>query len=96
MFEVDLALNRWDYPTMTLTADDKGRLACRELFPPRTSFDVSRTPEGQILLRKLVPETQRRVRGRLKRVRGRLILEIPGKLAPSAIEDAVREERDSR
>ena len=81
---------------MTLTSDDKGRLACRELFPPRTSFDVSRTPEGQILLRKLVPQTQRQVRGKLKRVGGRLILELPGKLAPSAIEDAVREERDSR
>ena len=81
---------------MTLTADDKGRLACRELFPPRTSFDVSKTPEGQIVLRKLVPQIRRQVRGKLKRVGGRLILEIPGKLPPSAIEDAVREERDSR
>jgi hypothetical protein len=81
---------------MTLTSDDKGRLTCRELFPPRTSFNVSKTPEGQILLEKLIPQTRRQVRAKLKKIGDRLILQLPGTLTPSSIEDAVRDERDSR
>ena len=38
---------------MTLTADDKGRLTCRDLFPPRTSFDAERDEMGRIVLTRL-------------------------------------------
>ncbi len=81
---------------MTLTADEKGRLTCRELFPPKASFEVSETQDGEIVLKKLAPQAQRRAFGKLKRVDGKLVFELPGTLMPTAIEDAVRAERDSR
>ena len=38
---------------MVLTADDKGRLTCRDLFPPRTSFAAERDDLGRIVLTRL-------------------------------------------
>jgi hypothetical protein len=46
----------WDNPTMTLTADEKGRLTCRELFPPRASFDAQKDKLGRVVLTRLVKE----------------------------------------
>jgi hypothetical protein len=35
---------------MTLTADSKGRIACRDLFPPRASFEALMEPDGRVTL----------------------------------------------
>lgn len=35
---------------MILTADNKGRIAARDLFPPGATFDASRTSGGQVVL----------------------------------------------
>lgn len=39
---------------MKLTADDQGRLACAELFPPRSTFDATRQPDGSVRVLELV------------------------------------------
>ena len=41
---------------MTLTADAKGRLACRGLFPPKTSFAAERDDAGRIILVRLAKQ----------------------------------------
>ena len=35
---------------MTLTADSKGRIACRDLFPPHASFEALKEPDGRVTL----------------------------------------------
>ena len=47
---------RWDNPTMTLTADAKGRITCRELFPPETSFAAEKDEMGRIILVRLAKQ----------------------------------------
>ena len=37
---LETVLHQWDSSTMTLTADSKGRIACRDLFPPHASFEA--------------------------------------------------------
>ena len=39
---------------MTLTADRKGRLTCRELFTPEAGFAAERDESGRIILVRLV------------------------------------------
>jgi hypothetical protein len=80
---------------MTLTADSKGRIASLELFPPGTSFEPE-VKGARIILKRLLPEEPKRVLGKLVRRNGRLMLDVPGEIAPEAIAKAVREERDSR
>lgn len=58
---------------MKLTADDQGRLGCRELFPPRKTFDATRQPDGSIRVVQLVEASARRAR--LVRRGGRTYLE---------------------
>ncbi len=84
---------------MKLVADSRGRLTSAELFTPGAAYDASRTRDGGILLRKLVPEKRRVKYAKLKRDKdGRLVADLPAgyRLAEGAIEQAVREERDSR
>jgi hypothetical protein len=38
---------------MTLTADKKGRLTCRELFTPQATFAAERDDRGRIILVRL-------------------------------------------
>jgi hypothetical protein len=45
-----------DNPTMTLTADEKGRLTCRELFPPRAAFDAHKDELGRVVLTRLAKQ----------------------------------------
>lgn len=79
---------------MKLTADSQGRLTSTELFTPGSTFDVSQSTEGEIVLRKL---QLRRVFARLQHQNGRIVVQLPpGKPADQAIEQAVRAERDSR
>ena len=42
-----MVLHRWDSSTITLTADSKGRIACRDLFPPHASFEALKEPDGR-------------------------------------------------
>jgi hypothetical protein len=41
---------------MTLTADEKGRLTCRELFPPRAAFDARTDGLGRVVLTRLAKQ----------------------------------------
>ena len=50
---LELFLHRWDSSTMTLTADSKGRIACRDLFPPHASFEALKEPDGRVTLIRL-------------------------------------------
>ncbi len=45
-----------DNPTMTLTADEKGRLTCRELFPPHAAFDAQKDESGRVVLTRLAKQ----------------------------------------
>ncbi|MEI6395363.1 MAG: hypothetical protein WCT12_30175 [Verrucomicrobiota bacterium] len=38
---------------MTLTADSKGRIACRDLFPPHASFEALKELDGRVTLIRL-------------------------------------------
>ena len=43
---------------MKLIADSKGRLTCRELFPPGVPFEAEKDPlTGKVTLVELVPKT---------------------------------------
>ena len=82
---------------MKLIADSQGRLKNAELFTPGATFEVSKGEEGSIILRKLVSTNLRRVYARVKTENGGVVVELPpGRPADTAIEDAVRAERDSR
>ena len=37
-----------------LRADKRGRISCREFFPPEAMFEVKRQPDGSVLLVELV------------------------------------------
>ncbi len=44
---------------MTLSVDDKGRLTCRKLFPPRASFAAETDDQGRIILTRLKKDERR-------------------------------------
>src|ERR1035441_4701916 len=52
-------LHRWDSSTMTLTAYSKGRIACRDLFPPHASFEALKEPDGRVTLIRLRREEKK-------------------------------------
>jgi hypothetical protein len=70
---------------MTLTADDKGRLTCRELFKPGSVYSADRDGE-RVVLTKLEPTRLPRVR--LERRKGRTLLVSDRTITP---EDVQRE-----
>ena len=78
---------------MKLIADDKGRIASAELFPPRTVFDATRQPDGSVrvveLVEKEVPEVKP-----IRTKEGFLIW--PVKVSRQAIRQAIRTDRDAR
>jgi hypothetical protein len=76
---------------MKLTSDESSRLTSPELFPPKTTFDVSVGADGAIHLvqsREAPLVKPRRVNGRLRGARIELNREI--------VAAAARAERDSR
>jgi hypothetical protein len=79
---------------MTLTADDKGRLACRELFPPHSSFEATREQDGKVTLVRLQDE------GKLQIVKpvlrdGFLVLPLnEGDLDVEALSREIRADRE--
>ncbi|MBI3849372.1 MAG: hypothetical protein HY298_03625 [Verrucomicrobia bacterium] len=38
---------------MKVTTDEEGRMVCEELFPPRSTFDSRRMPDGTVRVVKL-------------------------------------------
>lgn len=66
--------NSWDsgnHRIMNLTADDKGRLTCRELFEPGTIYAANRDGDRVVLTRL---ESARAPRVKLQRREGRTFL----------------------
>lgn len=78
---------------MRLTADDKGRLTCADLFPPRKTFDARRQPDGTVRLVQLVEKEVPLVKS-VRNQDGFLLL--PVKVDRLAIRAALRAERDAR
>ncbi len=76
---------------MTLTADNQGRLCCRELFEPNASFKATKEPDGRVTLVRLQPrETKPRIVKPVLR-EGLLVLPIEaGELDQQALEREIR------
>lgn len=95
IMNIAIVLDWWDSPTMTLTADNKGRIACRELFPPHASFEAIKESDGKVTLIRL-----RRDERKLEMVKpilrnGLLVLPIEGgELDTEALDKEIREERE--
>jgi len=68
---------------MKLTADDKGRLTCRELFAPKATFAADRDSQGRVILTPLGPT---RPRARLERRKGRTLLVSDRKITAADVE----------
>lgn len=81
---------------MTLTADSKGRICCRELFEPNASFEATKEPDGRVTLVRL-----RRQESKVRLVKpvlrgGLLVLPIKaGELDQEALDREIRKERDA-
>jgi hypothetical protein len=80
---------------MTLTADSKGRIACRDLFPPHTSFEALKEPDGRVTLIWLRREERkpRLVKPIVRK--GLLVLPMGNaELDAEALDREIREERE--
>ncbi len=80
---------------MTLTADSKGRIACRGLFPPHASFEAIKTQDGKVVLTRLRRDERkpRLVRPVLRN--GMLVLPVePEQLDAEAMDLEIREDRE--
>jgi hypothetical protein len=78
---------------MKLVADKHGRLCSAEIFPPHTTFDATRQPDGSI---RLVELTAKEV-PLVKPVRTREgSLMLPVKVSRQSIRAALRVDRDAR
>ena len=70
---------------MKLVADDKGRLTCAELFPPRTAFDAVRHADGcTVVLTKLEPAKP--PKAKLERQNGRTVLVSDHPVTPEDVQ----------
>lgn len=79
---------------MTLTADDKGSLTCRDLFPPRASFEALQEPGGRVVLVRLKPaERQMKV---VRPIQKKDLWLLPGELDADALAAEINEEREIR
>lgn len=84
---------RRDNPTMRLTADDKGRLTCMELFRPKATFDVRRQPDGTVRIVELVEKDVPIVQS-VQLDDGLLV--SPVKVSRETIRAALRADREAR
>jgi hypothetical protein len=77
---------------MKLIADSKGRLTCRELFPPGTPFDAERDPAtGKVVLVELVPKESKPAIARLVRRCGRTLLQGGRQVTAADVQRALEE-----
>jgi len=81
---------------MTLTADNKGRIACRKLFPPHASFEAIKEADGRVTLIRLRREARkpRLVKPILRK--GLLVLPVEGELDTEALDKEIRDERENQ
>jgi hypothetical protein len=78
---------------MKVTTDDEGRLACAELFPPCSTFDARRMPDGTVRITKLVENGVPVVKSVLT-TEGLMV--SPIKVSRETIRAAIRADRDSQ
>jgi hypothetical protein len=77
---------------MRLIADNKGRLTCRELFPPGTVFDAERElVSGHVVLVELVPKTTSPPKVKLVRQKGRTLLQSDRTFSLADVQHALDE-----
>ena len=80
---------------MTLTADSKGRIACRDLFPPHASFEALKEPDGRVTLIRLRREDRRPRLVKPVVRKGLLVLPLDnGELDSEALDREIRDERE--
>ena len=81
--------------TMTLTADSKGRIACRDLFPPHASFEARKEPDGRVTLIRLRREDRKPRLVKPVVRKGLLVLPMENaELDSEALDREIREERE--
>jgi hypothetical protein len=80
---------------MTLTADDKGRLTCSQLFPAGTRFDARTDDSGRIVLTKLVKQENEAKLVRMVEVNGMLMMP-PSDYDMDALVRQIHEEREAQ
>lgn len=79
---------------MTLTSDAKGRITCRQLFPPQTRFAVEHDERGRIILVRLVKQdAPPRV---VKPILYKGCWIMPGEVDMDKLTQEIREERQRR
>ena len=83
---------RWDYPIMTVKADEKKRVVLPSAKPGDV-FNVEFS-SGKILLTKLVPAASKLVRAR--RVKGIVMGSEEVEIDSQTIIDAIRADREAR
>ena len=76
---------------MTLTADKKGRLTCRDLFTPQASFAAERDERGPIILVRVVKQESRPKVVRPVPYKGGWIM--PGEVDVDKLTQEISEER---
>jgi len=77
---------------MRLTADSKGRLGSRELFPPGKSFEAEKDPAtGRVVLVELAPKEAMPPKVKLVRRAGRTLLQSDRQLGASDVAKALEE-----
>ena len=92
---LEMGLHRWDSSTMTLTADSKGRIACRDLFPPHASFEALKQPDGRVTLIRLRREARKPRLVKPIFRKGLLVLPMDSaELDSEALDREIREERE--
>lgn len=80
---------------MTLTADSKGRIACRELFPPHASFEAIKEEDGKVTLIRLRREAAKPRLVRPVVRKGLLVIPMEGaELDTEALDREIRLERE--
>lgn len=76
-------------PSMKLRTDKQGRLACRELFPPGSAFDVTRQPDGSIRVMEMVEKPVRPANVRLEKRDGFTVGVSDQPISEAAIKEAL-------
>ncbi len=79
---------------MTLTADEKGRLTCRELFPPRTAFEARTDELGRVVLTRLSKQEHPPKLVKPIRYKGGWLM--PGEVDMEKLVHEIAEERQAR
>ena len=78
-----------------MTADSKGRIACRSLFPPHARFEALKEPDGRVTLIRLRREDRKPRLVKPVVRKGLLVLPMDdAELDSEALDREIREERE--